>query len=449
MKVFINPGHTSEWEIEQGIDNDRGACANGLCENQVAAETGEHLERILKSWGVEVVGNLQCCDLYRIADEANVSGADVFVSIHCNSATPAALGTETFYCEGSSRGREVAEFVQEQLIDKMGTTDRGVKNDTQTQYDSIYVLRHTDMPAILIELAFISNDEDAELLRNNTEDFARAIASGLMEWAGLAVPDEQAQKEAAWQEDLQKIQQEINVSNSNTGNIEQIAVLARKYESNGDPACVSSGAGDLGGISYGLYQFASKVGVVDEFVAWLCEYPEPALANYGTVLAAHEVNSEGFIEEWKNLGTVDPGNFGKLQDEYIKEMYYEKCSALLCRENYCADKHTDAIQAVILSRAVQNGPTGAKNLFVEACGRLGHPNLSYVDDRYFDDDMIGAIYDFLIEECDSARQDGSGVYRSANGFCNGSRGVIDGLRNRFVREKIDALGMLTGKKVQA
>ena len=449
MKVFINPGHTSEWEIEQGIDNDRGAYANGLYENQVAAETGRHLERILSAWGVEVVGNLQCYDLYRIADEANASGADVFVSIHCNAATPAALGTETFYCEGSSRGREVAEFVQEQLIDKMGTTDRGVKNDTQTQYDSIYVLRHTDMPAILIELAFITNDEDAELLRNNTEDFARAIASGLMEWAGLAVPDEQAQKEAAWREDLKEIQKEVAVSELDTGSIEKIAALARKYESNGDPACVSSGAGDLGGISYGLYQFASKVGVVDEFVAWLCDYPDPAFANYGNVLAQHEVNSAAFIQQWKDLGTIDPGNFGRLQDEYIKEMYYEKASKLLCRENYCADKHTDAMRAVILSRAVQNGPTGAKNLFVEACGRLGHPNLSYVDDKYFDDDMIGAIYDFLIAECDSATQDGSGVYRSTNGYCNGSRGVIDGLRNRFVREKKDALDMLVGKQVQA
>lgn len=448
MKVFINPGHSSEYEVNTGIDNDRGACANGLCENQVAAETGGHLERILKSWGVEVVGNFQCNSLYEIADNANESDADVFVSIHCNAATPAALGTETFYCEGSSRGREVAGFVQRKLIDEMGTVDRGVKDDTQTQYDSIYVLRHTDMPAILVELAFITNDGDAELLRNNTEDFARAIASGLMAWAGLAVPDEQAQKEAAWREDLKEIQKEVVASELDTGSIEKIAVLARKYESNGDPACVSSGAGDLGGISYGLYQFASKVGVVDEFVAWLCDYPNPALANYGNVLAQHEVNSAAFIQQWKDLGTIDPGNFGRLQDEYIKEMYYEKASKLLCREDYCADKHTDAMRAVILSRAVQNGPTGAKNLFVEACGMLGHPNLSYVDDPYFDDNMIGAIYDFLIAECDSARPDGNGVYRSTGGFCNGSRGVIEGLRNRFVREKQDALDMLIGKKVQ-
>lgn len=79
---------------------------------------------------------------------------------------------------------------------------------------------------------------------------------------------------------------------------------------------------------------------------------------------------------------------------------------------------------------------------------LGHPNLSYMDDPYFDDNMIGAIYDFLIAECDSARPDENGVYRSTNGYCNGSRGVIEGLRNRFVREKQDALDMLIGKKVQ-
>ena len=447
MKVFINPGHTSEWEIEQGIDNDRGACANGLYENKVAAETGRHLERILSAWGVEVVGNFQCSNLYEIADKANESGADVFVSIHCNAASPAALGTETFYCDGSSRGREVAEYVQEQLIDEMGTIDRGVKNDTQTQYDSIYVLRHTNMPAILVELAFITNEGDAALLRDKTEEFARAIAHGLMGWGELKIPDEQAQKEAAWQEDLKKIQQEISVSDLDTGSIERIAVLARKYESNGDPACVSSGAGDLGGISYGLYQFASKVGVVDEFIAWLCDYPDPAFANYGNVLAQHEVNSAAFIQQWKDLGTIDPGNFGRLQDEYIKEMYYEKASKLLCRENYCADRHTDAMRAVILSRAVQNGPTGAKMLFVHACQRLGHPNLSYVDDKYFDDEMIAAIYDFLIAECDSATQDENGVYRSAEGFCNGSRGVIYGLRSRFEREKKDALDMLVGRKV--
>ena len=103
-----------------------------------------------------------------------------------------------------------------------------------------------------------------------------------------------------------------------TFDIEKIAALARKYESNGDPACVANNAGDLGGISYGLYQFASNVGVVDNFVTWLCKYPDPALANYGKVLAANKVNSEEFIRQWKELGDIDSLNFGKLQENTLK-----------------------------------------------------------------------------------------------------------------------------------
>ena len=437
MRVFINPGHSSAYEIANGIDDDCGACGNGLYENEVAADVGNRLETILESWGVEVVGNLQCCSLQEIASAANSTDADVFISIHCNAASSAARGTETFFCYGSTTGREVADFVQRHIIADLGTIDRGVKNDTQTQYDSIYVLRHTDMPAVLVELAFISNPDDAGLLRDYKEDFARAIAKGIMEWGGLAVPDDSNQ-----QEDWQEPQKEISTPDCDAGSIERIAILARKYESNGDPACVSSGAGDLGGISYGLYQFSSAVGAVEEFVAWLCDYPDPALANYGNVLAQYEVNSAEFIQQWKELGTIDPGNFGRLQDEYIKEMYYDRAANLLCKENYCVDKHTDALRAVVLSRAIQNGPTGAKDLFKAATAAVDYPNLSYVDDRYFDKITITAVYDYLIRECDAASLDAEGIWRSPGGFCNGSKGVIDGLRSRFVREKQDALDML-------
>lgn len=444
MKVFINPGHSSAYEIENGIDNDCGACGNGLYENEVAADVGSRLEKIFESWGVEVVGNLQCCSLQEIASAANSTDADVFISIHCNAASPAAKGTETFYCYGSDRGREVAEFVQNQIIAGLGTVDRGVKNDTQTQYDSIYVLRRTDMPAILVELAFISNHDDAALLRDCKEDFARAIAKGIMEWGGLTIPENSKQKEENWQQDLQEIQKEISAPDVDTGGIERIAVLARKYESNGDPACVSSGEGDLGGISYGLYQLASNVGSVDEFLAWLCDYPVPELANYGKVLSSLKVNSEAFIQQWKDIGTIDPGNFGMLQDAYIMERYYGQASRLLCRENFCADKHTIAMRATILSRAVQNGASGCVEVFKATCERMGYPNLSYVDDPYFDNELIAAVYDLLIAECDSASDRGDGICQSTHGFCNGSAGVIAGLKNRFIREKADALGMLAG-----
>ena len=48
--------------------------------------------------------------------------------------------------------------------------------------NGLYVLTNTDMPAVLVELAFISNEDDEKLLRNNQDDFARAIARGVTDY---------------------------------------------------------------------------------------------------------------------------------------------------------------------------------------------------------------------------------------------------------------------------
>ena len=102
------------------------------------------------------------------------------------------------------------------------------------------------------------------------------------------------------------------------------------------------------------------------------------------------------------------------------------------------------MKAVILSRAVQNGANGCLQLMKHALpavdkGRMW--NLSYVDDPYFDRDMIAAIYDFLIAECDSVVPMG-GIYQSRYNFVHAGRAVVNGLRSRFVREKADALNLL-------
>ena len=222
-----------------------------------------------------------------------------------------------------------------------------------------------------------------------------------------------------------------------------VVSIARKYESSGDPASISSGEGDLGGVSYGMYQFASNLGIVDAFVDWLCNYPKSDLAKYGQALRnAGKVNSKSFKATWKELGTVDPGNFGQLQDEYVAKQYLDTVTDNLEEDDYYLARHSTAMQAVAFSRSIQNGPSGAMELFELACTKLGHPNLSYVDDRYFDRAMITAIYDVLIAECDAAEEDEDGVYRSPEGFCNGSEDVIAGLRNRFVHEQADALNLL-------
>ncbi|MBQ7630458.1 MAG: N-acetylmuramoyl-L-alanine amidase, partial [Selenomonadaceae bacterium] len=324
-----------------------------------------------------------------------------------------ARGTET-YTTGSSEGTKLANAIQNQLLQKIETIDRGVK------VRGFYVIKHTDAPAVLVETAFIDNPADAKILIENEDDFARAIYEGILNYDGKTIPDV-VDKPA---------------EPPKTFDIEKIATLARKYESNGDPACVADNAGDFGGISYGLYQFASNVGVVDNFVTWLCKYPDPALANYGKVLAAHKVNSDEFIRQWKELGEIDPLNFGKLQDEYIKIKYYDSAAKKLSAKYFNVDKHTDALKAVILSRAVQNGASGCVKLFEIAAKKMGYPNLSYVDDEYFDEKIINAIYDYLIVECDLSEPDASGIWRSPDDFCHGARFNAETLEVKYKGKNI-------------
>lgn len=169
MKVFLNAGH------DRFLD--AGACGNGLEEAEVVYDICSFLETYLTQAGVEVVANVQDDDLDYICSFCNQSGADIFISVHCNAATNRqANGTETFaFCEGG-KGEYLASCVQDQIVRSLKTTDRGVK------FAHFYVLKYTNVPAILVETAFISNEMDARLLRYNVEDFAKAIARGVTDY---------------------------------------------------------------------------------------------------------------------------------------------------------------------------------------------------------------------------------------------------------------------------
>lgn len=177
MKVFINPGHAPNGVPDPGAVNSY----NGLKEAIVASAVAKKLEKYLVNAGVQVVGNLQHDELNVITDTANESGADVFVSIHCNSGPASAEGTETFYYYNSDSGAKLAQCIQSQIVDSLDTRDRGIK-PAQPGVNGLYVLSKTTMTAVLVELAFISNWEDCILLEENQEDFARAIARGITDY---------------------------------------------------------------------------------------------------------------------------------------------------------------------------------------------------------------------------------------------------------------------------
>lgn len=215
--------------------------------------------------------------------------------------------------------------------------------------------------------------------------------------------------------------------------------ISGKYESNNDVGAVSTGAGDLGGISYGAHQFIATV--ANAFANWLVQKGN----SYGNMLAQYQAPSSGFSDMWRHIAKIDPEGFLALQHEYTKIKYYDVAEGLLQAENYHLEKHSMAMKECVFSRAVQYGPYYIVELFKEGLERLNpdYLNLSYVDDISFDKAIISSIYDFLTQECDEAYQVSNGLYHSPKDWANGSYDVVKiGLKNRFINEKQDLLNLL-------
>lgn len=202
--------------------------------------------------------------------------------------------------------------------------------------------------------------------------------------------------------------------------------LSKKYESSGDAGTISSGYGDAGGKSYGMYQFSSTMGVVDNYVKWLQENGYW----FGDELAKYTVGSSYFDDAWRFLANSDNrGDFERSQHDFTKAMYYDRACGLLADSGYHVNKHSKVMKDVVWSRAVQYGPYQIVEMFDDACTIVlgGKFNLSYVDDKSFDERMIKAIY---LDVC------------STPGWTNGSPALREGLYSRFENECADALKML-------
>ena len=175
MRVFLNPGHAPNGEP------DPGACGWGIRECDVAKSVADLVEKHLVAAGVEVEGNLQSDSLEEVVDASNESEADIFISIHCNACNGNARGTEVWYYHRSAYGELLADCIRHQIVDALGTADRGSKG-AKPGVNGLYVLSNTGATAVLVELAFIENEEDARLLREKQGEFARAIARGVTDY---------------------------------------------------------------------------------------------------------------------------------------------------------------------------------------------------------------------------------------------------------------------------
>ena len=186
--IVIDPGHGG---------SDSGAIGpTGVMEKSITLRVGNELRRLLTQEGATVYmtrstdkevspKRSKATDIEELqarCDVANQKNADIFVSIHMDSFTnDAAKGTTGYYYSlGNKRSRILADKIRAGVIDQLGTQSRG------TQSSNFYVVKHTDMPATLVELAFISNKNEEQLM--NSEDgikkAAQGIADGIADYFG-------------------------------------------------------------------------------------------------------------------------------------------------------------------------------------------------------------------------------------------------------------------------
>ena len=177
MKICIDPGHSGPFEP--------GACAGGVTEAAINLEVAKITGRMLEKYGHKVL-------LTRTVDVDNnwltwrceaawAFDADIFVSIHCNaSEDESASGTEVFYFPGSETGHALACCIQAELVALCHTVDRKVKTN-----DEWTVLLETAMPAVLVELAFLTNEAERARLTSGMgqRQFAEGIVKGVNRFA--------------------------------------------------------------------------------------------------------------------------------------------------------------------------------------------------------------------------------------------------------------------------
>lgn len=185
IRIFVDQGHNP-----YGFN--AGAEGFGLREQDITYMVGAYLADLLdadprfevatsRPTPTTVLGYNNSSSLRQRVDMANDWGADYFISIHTNaSENPAANGTEGYVYSLNTPAAALAADIVNEIVRRVGTKNNGVIAN-----QSFYVLRRTNMPSVLVELAYITNFEDAMLLANAQYQFAYGIYVGLLNYLGL------------------------------------------------------------------------------------------------------------------------------------------------------------------------------------------------------------------------------------------------------------------------
>lgn len=176
--ICIDAGHGGK---------DSGAVGNGLLEKDIVLNIAKILKEQLLEKGFNVCMTREDDTFVELKDRCVISNkqkADIFVSIHCNSAeNKSAFGFEIYHTQGSMQGQKLSADIKLSINEnkELIRTDRGIKTANFT------VLTGTNMPAVLVETAFISNIEDSKILKAKQSEFATAICKGICSYFGITI----------------------------------------------------------------------------------------------------------------------------------------------------------------------------------------------------------------------------------------------------------------------
>ena len=175
--IVIDPGHGGK---------DPGAVSNGYNEKSIVLKVGNLVGQKLRAAGADVRQTRttdKFLELQEIVDFTNRNEAEIFVSIHVNSfGSSTAHGTETYYSitagDMYKEDQDLATFINSQIVKNANMYNRGVKTAPY------YVTRNVIIPAVLVELGFISNGTDrAKLVSDKyVEIYAESIYQGIVQY---------------------------------------------------------------------------------------------------------------------------------------------------------------------------------------------------------------------------------------------------------------------------
>ncbi len=185
IRIYIDQGHNPE-------NPNAGAAWHGYREQDITYAVGQALSDLLEedpAFDVRVsrptpdtiLGTSNATSLAARVNDANAWNADYFISIHTNaSENQSATGSEAFVYADRAPAADLAEDMLMWLQYLTGIRSRGV-----FVRPGLYVLRKTRMPAVLVELGFISNPEEARYMAENPELFAEGLYRGILQYFGM------------------------------------------------------------------------------------------------------------------------------------------------------------------------------------------------------------------------------------------------------------------------